>query len=140
MFSFTYSLLAKPLLLLVLGSSAVAGFCWQKDTDDHIVTVTEQSNGQTITVSKEDTLVVRLKSQMGTGYGWRLKTDDEGLKLLGEPEQENDSGREAGRVEHQVFRFKAVRTGTSILELVYVRPWETTAKPAKTFRLKVRVQ
>lgn len=140
MFRFNYSLLASHLLLLALCSTAVAAFSLQKDTNDRSVTVTEQHNGETITVSPEDTIVVRLKSQMGTGYGWHLKTDDPRLKLLDEPDQENTTNRESGGVEHQVFRFKAVRPGTVTLELVYIRAWEKTAKPAKTFRLKVRVQ
>ena len=142
MFLFTYSLLPKLLLMLALCSSAVAAISWQKRTDDRKdVILTEENNGQTVDVETEGTIVVRLKSQMGTGYGWQIsKADDKRVKLVGEPELENAEDRKSGGVEHQVFRFKAISRGTSELELVYIRPWEKTAKPSKTFRLKVRVQ
>ncbi len=144
MFTLSHSLLPIPILLVALWcGSAVAAFSWQpKGTDDQgVVVITEQNNGQTVAVSRKGSLMVRLESQMGTGYGWQTsKTDGRRLKLLGGPELENSSAALPGGVEHQVFRFKALRPGTSVLELAYRRPWDRKAKPAKTFRLKVRAR
>ena len=142
MFTLWHSRLSGYVLVLALFSSAVPAFSWQqKGNDDRGVTVTEENNGQTVGVLTDETIVVRLKSQMGTGYGWQiLKTDGRRLKLLGEAELENTGDGQPGGVEHQVFRFKGVQPGTTVLELVYVRPWEKNAKPSKTFRLKVRVR
>ena len=130
------------LVVLLLNSSSVAmSSLKQTGVDDRDVRVTEQNNGQTIAIPLHGTLVVRLKSQLGTGYGWQvLKIEGRRLKLLGEPELESSPVGRPGEVEHQVFRFKALRTGISTLLLGYVRPWEKKVQPAKTFRLKVRVR
>ena len=130
------------LVVSLLYSSAVATSSWKQTiVDDRDVTVTERNNGQTIPIPLHGTLVVGLKSQLGTGYGWQvLKIEGRRLKLLGEPELESSPAGRPGEVEHQVFRFQALRTGISTLVLGYVRPWEKNVQPSKTFRLKVRVR
>ena len=42
--------------------------------------------------------------------------------------------------ETQVFRFVATGSGSAGLELDYVRPWEKSAAPARTFHLGVTVR
>jgi predicted secreted protein len=37
------------------------------------------------------------------------------------------------------FRFRAVRSGTDTLKLVYRRPWEKEQSPARTFLVHIRV-
>lgn len=134
-------LFAHILLMSFCYSGVAAALSWQQTSGDDQVTVTEQDEGQTVTIARKGTLVVRLKSQLGTGYGWQVKRNDgRRLKLLGPPDQESPQGGLPGGEEHQIFRFKALRSGTTLLELHYVRPWEKDARPSKTFRLRVRVR
>ena len=130
------------LLVSLLCCSAAATSSWkQTGAGDRQVTVTEQNSGQIVSVLRESTLVVRLKSQLGTGYGWQLmKNDARRLKPLGQPDQESSQGGLPGGEEYQIFRFKALRSGTSLLELHYVRPWEKTARPSKIFRIRVQIR
>ena len=133
--------LAHILLMSFYSGGAPAALSWQQPGEGPQVTITEQDDGGTVTVARKGTLVVRLKSQMGTGYGWQVaRNDGRRLKLLGPPEQENSQGGLPGGDEHQIFRFKALRSGTTLLELRYVRPWEKGKPPSKTFRLEVRVR
>ncbi len=133
--------LAHILLMSFYFSGAAATLSWQQTGEDGQVTVTEKDEGGTVAVARKGTLVVRLKSQLGTGYGWQVvRNDGRRLKLLGPPEQENSQGGLPGGEEHQIFRFKALRSGTTLLELRYIRPWEKGKQPLKTFRLKVRVR
>ena len=135
-------LLVHILLMSVYYSgAAAAALSWEQTSEDGQVTVTEQDEGQTVAVARKGTLVVRLKSQLGTGYGWQVvRNDKRRLKLLASPEQENSQGGLPGGGEHQIFRFKALRSGKTLLELGYVRPWEKGKAPLKAFRLEVRVR
>ena len=104
------------------------------------MTLGDRDNGREISVAKGDTLIIKLGSQPGTGYGWRIaKNDVKLLKFLGESAESPDNGREGG-TELQVFRFKAQSSGSNLLELHYARPWEKGVAPLKTYCLKVRIR
>ncbi len=142
MFSLSYPILLVHILLMSsYHSGAVGAFSWQPKSEDDQVTVTEKEEGQTVALGRKDTLVIRLKSQLGTGYGWQVvRHDNRLLRLLGRPEQENSQGGLPGGEEHQIFRFKALRSGTTLIELRYVRPWERNARPLRYFRLRIRIR
>ena len=134
-------LLAHILLMSSYYSGPVAAFLWQPTSEDDQVTVSELDEGQTVAVARKGTLVIRLKSQLGTGYGWQVvRNDNRRLRLVGRPEQENSQGSLAGGEEHQIFRFKALRSGTTLIELRYVRPWERDTRPLRSFRLRIRIR
>jgi len=141
MFPLKYHILLAHILLMSSYSSGAVAFSWQPKSEDGQVTVSEQDDGQTVEVARKGTLVIRLKSQLGTGYGWQVvKNDNRRLRLLGRPEQENSQGGLPGGEEHQIFRFKALRSGTTLIELRYVRPWERDARPLRSFRLRIRIR
>jgi inhibitor of cysteine peptidase len=118
---------------------AAPGSCRAVDQDKKIVVATEQNDGEKILLAKDAQLVVKLPSQPGTGYGWRV--GESGLlRALGKAEIETPSEGVPGQKERQVFRFRAQASGSSFLELQYVREWEANAKPAKTFRLQVEIE
>lgn len=134
-------LLAHILLVSAYSSGAVVAFSWQPTSEDDQVTVSELDEGKTVALATKGTLVIRLKSQLGTGYGWQVaRNDNRRLRLLSRPEQENSQGGLPGGEEHQIFRFKALRAGTTLIELHYVRPWEKDTRPLRTFRLRIRIR
>ncbi|MDQ3472604.1 MAG: protease inhibitor I42 family protein [Acidobacteriota bacterium] len=83
-------------------------------------------------------MTIKLKAQLGTGYGWQVVKSKQ-FKSLGNPELESPSKGSPGGIERQVFQFKALTSGLLELELHYLRPWEKGAKPLKTYRLLVQV-
>ena len=105
------------------------------------VTVTDKDNDGKVSLTKGQELVVRLEIRTGTGFTWEVSpVEGKRLEQLGKPALERGSGGRAGGPAFQVFRFKAVRAGTTTLELNYRRPFEKNAKPARTFKIKVTVK
>ena len=109
-----------------------------KPTAHRTVTVTEKNTKVSLAVG--DTLLVRLESTPGTGYGWRtVVLDTKLLKQMGEPVMEDSGKKLLGAPEHQVFKFKAIAVGKTALELHYVRPWEKDKPPERVFKISVRI-
>lgn len=44
-----------------------------------------------------------------------------------------------GGTEYVIFRFKALTSGTNVLELHYKRVWEKEKEPLKTFMITVKI-
>lgn len=102
------------------------------------VTVVAEDDGRRVVLSPGDVLTVRLEAQFGTGYSWRVVSNNaRRLKLLSSkveyPTESSQSNREV-----QVFRFRATLRGAHTLRFSYVRSWMKNA-PLKTFRLFVTV-
>ena len=118
-------------LSLALVSSAAA----------RTVTVTEKDNGAETILARGDTLAVSLPATSGTGYVWQVaKIETAFLAQAGNPTFEHDEKAMPGAMWHQTFHFTAEAAGTGKLELQYLRPWEKTTPPAKTFTLNVFVK
>ncbi len=99
----------------------------------------DDNNNQDVTVHKNKMLCVKLKAQLGTGYGWSVAGTADILSLQGQPDTEPAAKNLPGGAEHQVFRFSAVKAGSGNLELHYIRPWLKNEPPAKKFKVKVTV-
>ena len=89
-------------------------------------------------------LVVTLKSNPTTGYGWEVAENQESiLEQMGEAEfKQSETGEPplVGAGGWEIFRFKAISAGEMTLQLVYHRPWEEGVEPLKTFSLQVVVR
>lgn len=121
-------------VLLVLGICVTAG----QSAANRIVTATERNTNARLAVG--DTLVVRLQSTPSTGYGWQIAAcNKKVLKQMGEPVLEDSGKNLPGAPQHQVFKFKALATGNTVLELHYVRPWEKGKPPATIYKLSVTI-
>lgn len=88
-------------------------------------------------------LQVRLRTQAGTGYAWRLTSvakSEAPLRLLEQRTEKSVGERTlAGDTEWSVFDFRANRSAETTLEFVYERPWETNVAPVKKYTLNVEV-
>jgi len=106
------------------------------------VDVTEADNGGQVELELGKLLVVTLESNPSTGYRWEILENNESiLKQFCEVEfksSDTDEPPMVGAGGWEIFRFKAVSTGQTTLELVYRRPWED-AEPLKTFSIQVTV-
>jgi predicted secreted protein len=92
---------------------------------------------QELSISIDDVKVgqefnITLESNPTTGYQWQLAKQLNGtvLVFLGSEYKPSESDLlGAGGIE--IWRFKAVNSGTTEISLKYVRPWETDVPPIK---------
>ena len=129
---------------LLVGACLIFGgqsLSFEMPTDQKLITVSEKDNKPEISLPKGGILVVLLDVSPGTGFSWHIThCDRDRLKPLGAPPFEASEEAKPGLSEQQVFRFKALTAGPSVLKLAYRRVWEKDASPAKTFKIKVKIQ
>jgi len=120
-------------LLLALGSVVSAAPAAGVDPQEIVLNATH--NGKGVGLNGE-VLVVRLPSQPATGYSWQARGLDQAILHQLDSEWVPDAVDKLGGTGTEVLRFVAVGIGRAVLNLAYVRPWET-AKPNKTFSVEV---
>lgn len=115
------------------------------DTKDATtVTVTQADANSTKTLAVGDTLVVALDTSGGSGYSWKVlsNSDTATLKFVSsdQKKKEADAAAEGMVGTPEVVRttFKALKAGTSTIELGHVSP--TGGDPEETFKLTVTVE
>jgi predicted secreted protein len=102
--------------------------------------VTEEQNGSMVEIAKDRQVEIRLPVQAGTGYSWELLHPPTApLRLISSESSSATGGSLPGGPATQLFVFAPIAPGSGELEFGYRRPWETTAAPARTFRLRVVV-
>ena len=98
----------------------------------------EHANGHQIEARVDEELEISLSEIPTAGYRWTTKNAGEPVcRLLKESIQPNLAG--VGGAGRHLWEFRAVAAGTGEIELHYLRPWEKSAEPARTFVLKIRV-
>ena len=98
----------------------------------------ERSNGQEIVTQRGEEFEISLSETRTAGYHWVVTGRGEPeLELLSETTTSNAGA--VGGSGHHLWRFRAASPGEAKLRFEYSRPWEKSAKPARTFTLKVRV-
>jgi len=99
----------------------------------------ESANNRVVRLKMDDAFDIVLPETRTAGYRWILKDPHEPVcTLLEESARPNPAG--AGGTGIHSWRFRAASPGMCEIELHYVRPWESSSEPAKTFRLKVQVR
>ena len=98
----------------------------------------ERSNDQEVFTKTSEEFEISLSETRTAGYHWVVTEKGEPvLELLAEMTIPNAGA--VGGSGHRVWRFRAACQGETKLMFEYSRPWEKSAKPARTFALKVRV-
>ena len=100
---------------------------------------TEKDNGALVEVTLGSKVTVELEENPTTGYQWTIDSVDEVFLvpegdafLVGE-----QMGLGAGGVRRLFFRAKGA--GTTSLNLIYKRPWQSDDEALATFKLAVRI-
>jgi len=99
----------------------------------------ESDNNTRVILNVGDTLSIRLKSNVTTGYSWNIAELPAALHAIDSKSESGKSGR-VGEAGFQFFTFRAATPGEPTLKLNYFRPFEKDSPPAKTFRLSISVQ
>jgi inhibitor of cysteine peptidase len=111
------------------------------ESPTNTMTLTTLDNGQEVSVSVGNTLVLRLEAKPGTGYGWQVvRNGAPQLQLEGPPQFESRNNVEAGGVEDEVFSFRVQEVGTTEIECQYRRPWDKEGPTADTFRIRITIE
>ena len=121
-----------PLILVLSLSSCVATG----------KTLTEENNGDNLNLEINDVIDIKLKSNPTTGYGWILseETDDSMISLNNSEFVESEKDKElVGAGGHEIFSFKAISKGKTIIILNYERPWEEEVEPIETFEITISI-
>lgn len=99
---------------------------------------------QSAALKVAQTIEVRLRSQAGTGYSWRLASGTDASGIVREQghrtETEAAEDNRMGGATWEVFTLRAAQPGDATVEYVYERPWEKSGPPARRFTLKVHVE
>ena len=104
------------------------------------VGLTENDNGSAIELANGQGMVVTLESNPTTGYSWEIAEIDSAiLKQTGDSGFVQDSNL-IGAGGKETFNFNAIGTGTTQLQLIYHRSWETGVEPLKIFTVTVTVK
>lgn len=128
------------LLLRVLAISVVLVACACRaatsSNDPIVVNVTMEQQTAAVSAVAGRELIVRIPSQPGTGYAWKMIGNPELATLIDQSAEPANPSR-PGAWETQVFRFHVNAAGTEILRWTYQRPWEKEKPPARTFALQI---
>jgi len=104
------------------------------------VTINDSKNNSQIFIKKGNIFIVKLLTNPGTGYSWQIiKNNPDQLKPLGDSILEPLESEAPGASENQVFRFSAQKSGSTMLELHYLRPWEKNIPPLKTYQINLQI-
>jgi inhibitor of cysteine peptidase len=116
------------------------------DAEDELksLSITDADNGKTVTVTKGQSILVKLQSNPTTGYKWSVASTD---RTFGYPSSEryvgNGENGPVGSGGLQRFTWKTTSplelAGSHVVRLEYKRPWETNVAPAKVFTFTVKV-
>lgn len=105
-----------------------------------VVQLTEKDQGRSQSMRVGDILEISLEGNPTTGYIWELaKSDTIILIQKGEPDYQA-STRLMGSGGMYAFRFEAIKSGESELELIYHRTFEKDTPPIKIFKVRIIVQ
>lgn len=102
------------------------------------LTITEESNGKTITVDINTTLCIQLPANASTGYLWQQAKEHYKI-LRPSGKLSNRQDEIPGGTEVTVFCYKALSTGSEQIELHYERPFDKGERPLKIFTIKIKV-
>ena len=100
-----------------------------------------EDNGTQVSLEKGDFLLVSLSSNSSTGYQWEVADINTSVLQqvqVGESTYVLPESPLIGASGIEVFRFRAVDSGTSSLKLIYKQPWSTEV--ARTYVLEVLIE
>jgi len=105
------------------------------------VTVTDKDRDKEVRLAPGDLLIVRLDAPSGEGYLWQItRNNKEQLKPLDKAPLDRVGKGKPSNVEQQVYYLRAEAAGVSDLQLDYRFAKDKDAKPAATFKVKVKIE
>lgn len=115
--------IASMLIMTVFSLSMVSGVFAENCAPQS--TIKEEN----LTIKVNEIFEIKLESNPTTGYEWFSIFDSNSLKLVNETYISDYPYVPyepiiCGSGGHQIFKFKALKTGKTDITMAYVRPWE----------------
>jgi len=101
--------------------------------------IAQTDNGKILDVERGRRIEIALRGNPSTGYQWMLMKKAAGVGQLGQPAFKPDS-KQIGAPGLETLRFRAIRSGRSVIALGWRRPWEKNVPPARTFSVTLIVR
>jgi predicted secreted protein len=98
----------------------------------------DQDNNSHLCLNPGDTILLKLKSNVTTGYSWSVTSATGAVEQVSS-DREGPADAPVGASGFQIFKFTAKSSGEGALELKYFRPFEKDKPAAKTFSVSVKV-
>jgi predicted secreted protein len=101
----------------------------------------ESWNGKRIELKVGDEIQIELQGAGGTGYAWYFdELDNDFFELIGkERKVQEKSGELVGSPTQYFWLIKAIKTGSSVIKMIYYRVWEGKDKAIRQFEVEVDI-
>lgn len=103
-----------------------------------MILITEQDEGTTVTVGRNDLLRITLSENASTGYRWAVDQVDKGVLEPVDSEAKYDANL-VGAIGEVNFLFRARSEGVGEIRLKNWRHWEGDSSITRRFHVRVRV-
>lgn len=120
-------------LVVVVAIIAIAGLAWGATA----YVRSQATGGETVEIEVGETWEVALESSPGTGYAWTVQYDQAILELADERYEEPQGGL-LGAAGTQVFTFRGVAKGSTLVLFSYERSWEGEAAETQEYSVTVK--
>jgi len=107
------------------------------------ITLADVPSGEQVTLQRNQEMILELAANPSTGYRWQIElTGSAVLDKIGDEQfvSASSSGGAVGTGGMTVWHFRAARTGTDLLRLVYRRPFERNVPAAKSVVYTINVR
>ena len=107
------------------------------------ITLADVPSGEQVTLQRDQEMILELAANPSTGYRWQIElTASAVLDKIGDEQflPASSSSGAVGGGGMSVWHFRAARTGTDLLRLVYRRPFERNMPAAKSVVYTINVR
>lgn len=126
----------KNILIATLSALAIVTGCSSKP----VALMVRDSGGSVIKVKAGKTVSIQLRSQLSTGYSWKIMEMPDTLTLIKENViTDEKTVMQTGGYEIQEFIFKASKTGGAVI-FKYGEHWKNKPDYVNTAKVTVQVE
>lgn len=128
--------------ILVLSMSFFACSTASNEPAPGVVSIDDSFTGSEIEIQVGGSLVITLETNPKIGLEWALKniSDHTVLKLVNQKFKPPENGTASGSNGQEIWSFKTLEKGMSVIFMEYRQPWQKPFPPENTFDLTVIVK
>jgi len=127
-------------IIKILTVFLIAGItgCVQKNISFSIPVISENEMKTELSIKKGDSFRIELESNPTTGYMWYEHHDSQMISLIKSGFVSSSPEKKiVGNPGKQIFVFKAVEKGETVIEFVYKREWEKEIVKKINFKIRI---
>ena len=130
----------KLIFVSLMTALLLGAACSSAATKELSVDIT--SSGKEVSLGAGGTLTVTLDSNATTGYSWNENANitDKAVMQQASHRYQSPATPIPGAGGKEIWTFKALKAGKSVVSMEYRRPFEPNALPAKTFSMTLIVE